>query len=124
VADGIFDALVSHEVSGHGRVLVQGLGDINPALLDYMAAKHQRDFAFVDLPDTADLEPAFAEWDRADFVVASQQGTKITAEFLTRYRTLDTLLARLRQRRDFREIGFFPFALSGKGYYVFQKAVP
>jgi hypothetical protein len=121
MADEIFLTIAQRAVPPHNRVLIQGIGDINSALLSYMAIKEQRDIAFYAPPDSDEIAPAIAEWDKFDFIIASEQGTTVTSDFVLRYKTLDLLLAKLRERPDWKQIGYSEFTPMKKGYYIFER---
>ncbi len=121
ITNGVFDTIVAHKGVGLVKVFIMGVGDVNSAVENYRAIQRQEDIEFYGLADSTDMAPSIAEWDRCDYIVASQKDTKVTAGFLLGHQILDDLLAKLRERKDFREIGFFPYVYSGRGYFVFEK---
>jgi hypothetical protein len=124
IPSGVFDTVTQRQGARPARVLIMGVGAVNPAVMTYRAIQQQRDVSYYGIDDASTIPQYVAEWDNCDFIVASQSDTKVTAGFLLSYRLLDELLGRLRERKDFKAIGFFPFVYSGRGYYVFEKVRP
>jgi len=109
-------------ISNRPRAMFTAIGDLGPSLFQYMAMVDYRQATFFTAPDTLNVEDYLHAAEQADFVIASEKGSRLIADFLPNYPVQDDVLAAFRRHPTFREIGRFPFISSGKGFVLFQRA--
>lgn len=142
IVEGIFNTIVSHCTFGGAdvapapdpnvpdqdkirtptpNVLFCEIGDVNDQLMSYMALKRQVVIHFFVNDHARSIQEVEKQFDDADFVVAAESGTTLVADFLKFDNWQDQLLADLRARHDFRQIGKFTFRKFGKSLFLFQR---
>jgi hypothetical protein len=140
IVDGVFWSIVSHSTFGGAdvapapdtsipdedknhsptpRVFLCTVGDVNDQILGYMAIKNQVSMSL--WYDAAAKNPAGMshDFDQADFIFASESGTGLVADFLPSSPWLDSLLAMVQARHDFKQIGKWTFRKTGRSMYLF-----
>lgn len=109
-------------ISNRPRVIFTAVGDLGPPLFEYMSIRDLHPAIWSQPVITDNVEDYLAQLPNADYVVAAEQGSGLIGDFLPGYSIQDKLLATLRARHDFREIGRFPFIRNGKGFVLFQRS--
>jgi hypothetical protein len=124
IVAGIYDLISARAGNEHRTVFLTTIGDANPSTLHYFALRDGRPINFFS-SDTEDRPAAVLETcSQADFVVASESGNKLQADFLPSYRAQDEVLRQLRASPAFEQIGYFEYRPAGRGFYVFQRVTP
>jgi 4-amino-4-deoxy-L-arabinose transferase-like glycosyltransferase len=103
------------------RVLLTGIGFVNPWIFRYMALKDSIPAEFSAAGDVADVNAITPAFDGADFIVTSESNSLVFAENLLSSRVQDELLIAVRSRPDFEEIDQFTFQKTGRRVYVFRR---
>jgi hypothetical protein len=113
--------LGSRVVGAKPRAVIFGVGDANPALYGYWAARDLSDVLFYSPIDTDDLRINLQAVEQADFIVICEPDSGLIADFLPSYRVQRPLIEHLQRRRDFRRVAKYTFSLTGKSLFVFQR---
>lgn len=121
IATGIYRTLLRADPAGNAKVDIDGIGDINPDLFKYYNARDQYSFEFYSPPDTDKLQQHLNALDNSRFLILSQSKTRITANFYPGYKVLDAMNVTIRKRPRWRQIGYFVFPPSKRGFYVFER---
>ncbi len=108
-------------ISNSPKVVFNSIGDVNPSLFIYLSYRDRTMGQWIQVPDVDDPRPYHLAWENADFVIASESGTGVIADFLLSSRIQDQLLADLQARKDFKQIGKYPFITTRRSVYVFQR---
>jgi hypothetical protein len=103
------------------RVLLTGIGFVNPWIFRYMALKDSVPADFFAVGDVAEVRAITPAFDGADFIVTSESNSQVFAQNLLSSRVQDELLAALRARPEFEEIDHFTFQWTGRRAYVFRR---
>jgi hypothetical protein len=143
IVDGVFWSIVSHSTFGGAdvapapdtsipdedkdhsptpRVLLCTVGDVNDQLMGYMALKNQVSIQFWYNGSAKTPERFIQDFDGANFIFASESGTGLVADFLPSSPWQDSLLAAVKARHDFKQIGKWTFRKSGKSMYLFMRS--
>jgi hypothetical protein len=113
--------LGSRMISRKAKCVIFGVGDANPALYNYWGARDLAPVVFFSPQDIADLEINLRSVTQGDFLVISEPGSKLIADFLPSYGVQGPLLDKIRHDPDFQEVGRFTFGLTNKSLFVFQR---
>ncbi|MDB6103475.1 MAG: hypothetical protein JWO52_3474 [Gammaproteobacteria bacterium] len=145
IVDGIFHSIVAHSTFGGADaapapdasipdsekshaptpvVVLCGIGDMNDDLLKYMALKEQIPLKVWFNEYATTPKQVIHDFDGADFIIAAESGTMLVADFLPCSPWQDQLLAAVRARHDFKEIGKFTFRKMGRSIYLFVRVDP
>ena len=90
--------------------------------MNYLSIRADRAITWLALDRESDVDVMLAACRRADFVVASESGTRLQADFLPSYRSQDEVLRALSSSDNFREIGYFEYRPAQRGFHVFARA--
>jgi hypothetical protein len=121
IVDGIYRDIRDNTDYAAPVVFVTAPGDANDRLLGYMAMKEGRTMYPYALLDHSD-DPVYveAEFNKAHFVVASDAGSGLIADFLPEYTIQNHLVQVLAGRRDYALVGRYIYAPAGRGFYLFE----
>jgi hypothetical protein len=108
-------------VSAEPRVVLTGIGDLNADYLNYISLRDRTMARWISPVDTDQPATYYQAFDDADFIIANESGTGIMADFLLNGKIQDQLLAAVRSRGDFRQIGRYTFNRTGRSLYLFQR---
>jgi hypothetical protein len=103
-------------------VFVTSPGDLDVAWLQCMAIEAGVQLRSEALPFLID-DPShdLKKFDKANFVVASDANSGLIADFLPNAKMQDQLVTELAARIDYRQVGRYIYAPTGRGYYLFER---
>jgi hypothetical protein len=102
-------------------VFLCGIGDVNPPLLQFMAAQQSIPLKFQFNATSGNADDFIKDFEDADFIFCAQSRTSLIADFLPSSGLQDALLAAVRARPQFRQVGEWTFMKTGRSLYLFQR---
>lgn len=118
---GIYDDIRDNRDFLNPMVFVPVAGDINYAVIDYLALKDGRQMIpYGSNVRTSDPAWAKRQLESADFVVLGEKGTGLLADFLPEYGMLDDLVQTLDARDDYALIGRYTFRKAGRSLFLYE----
>jgi hypothetical protein len=125
IVDQLYTALRSQGVGSGPRVFMTTTGFVNASVLDYLSLKQGLlPFNFSEVSFSGDLKDFKTEIDKADFVIASEQGnSEAYGGFIPSGNIQDQTLALVRDSGEFEEVAAFP-TLNPKRYFLFKRIPP
>lgn len=102
-------------------VLLCGIGDVNPPVLHFLAAQQSIPLNFQFNATSNRAEDFVKDFDNADFIYCAQSRTSLIADFLPSSGLQDELLAAVRARPQFKQVGAWTFMKTGRSLYLFQR---
>lgn len=122
IVAGIFELVAQHSRPPQPRtVFLTTIGDVNPDTMNYLSVRADRAITWLSNERESNVEVMLAACKRADFVVASESGTRLQADFLASYRIQDEVLRAMSAAEEYREIGYFEYRPAGRGFHVFAR---
>ncbi|MDB5301634.1 MAG: hypothetical protein JWO87_3297, partial [Phycisphaerales bacterium] len=103
-------------------VVLCGIGDVNDDLFRYLALKEQVPMKVWFNASAKTPQEIVHDFDGADFIFAAESNTGLIAGFLPSSPWQDALLAAVRARPDFKQIGKWTFRKAGRSFYLFQRS--
>ncbi|MDB5290558.1 MAG: hypothetical protein JWL69_1799 [Phycisphaerales bacterium] len=119
------DRSIPDEEKNHSptpTVVLCGVGDVNDDVLKYLALKEQVSMKVWFNPGAKTPQEIIHDFDGADFIIAAESNPWLIPGFLPSTPWQDTLLAAVRSRRDFKQIGEWTFRKAGRSFYLFQRS--
>jgi hypothetical protein len=125
IISSVYNALRNHDVNVQARVYMTTTGYVNAAVLDYLNLQQGLPaFNFAEQPYESDLKVHEAEMDKADYVIASEQGNSESfGDFIPSGNMQEKTLAYVRDNPNFAEIAEIP-TQNEKRFFVFKRVPP
>jgi hypothetical protein len=120
IGNRLYEEIAAISPSPNPSVDVTTVGNINNALLMYIALKKGRRLN-CEMPKVLDnLETVTRNAEHYDFIVLSESGTPDVAEFIPFTKFQDQLIRHLNNDNKFFKVDFLP-TLNGRGFYLYAK---
>jgi hypothetical protein len=125
IVDQLYGALRAQGVGSGPRVFMTTTGFVNASVLDYLSLKQGLPpFNLSEVSFSGDLKDFAAEIDKADFVIASEQGnSEAYGGFIASGNIQDQTLALVRDSGEFEQVAAYP-TLNPKRYFLFKRIPP